>query len=432
MSCELGSRIYHCAQLSKKYKVFFAPECIEKGLNYKQKIAQVINTASIVILLVDKNYFDNCEKEDDIVLFELKTALARQDIQFLPIFINNASLAGLNSIKDFTSGDIERIMHINGLNYTGIYDFSVENDLLPRIDSIIDGGNEVEKHSQRKKGRYYGATAKNELEFLKIQQQFLYDYDDDVYQKLLKDKSGLTVLDIGCNDGTQTINRFSTDSRITKIVGIDIDPTAISIASANYPQGIFAVMDVEAEDFKRSMQKLMADNNIEKFDLISISMVILHLERPYKFLNQVKSFLAKNGALFIRDIDDGLNLAYPDDGIFKRLIEICKYCDILGYRQSGRQIYSYLKNANFSNVRLEKIGLNTSGMDYDEREILFEIYFGYIPIALQKTMERNKNIILRAQLDYEWVTEVLETARELFMKNDFIFSLGYFIYTAEA
>ena len=161
-------------------------------------------------------------------------------------------------------------------------------------------------------------------------------------------------------------------------------------------------------------------------------MVILHLERPYRFLNQIKSFLAKSGAIFIRDIDDGLNFAYPDDnGIFARLIDICKYCDILGYRQSGRQIYSFLKNANFSNVRLEKIGLNTSDMSYDEKEILFEIYFGYIPIALQKTMERNKNIILRAQIDYGWVMEVLETARELFMKNDFIFSLGYFIYTAE-
>ena len=31
-----------------------------------------------------------------------------------------------------------------------------------------------------------------------------------------------------------------------------------------------------------------------------------------------------------------------------------KYCDMLGFRQSGKQIYSYLKNADYTDISLEK------------------------------------------------------------------------------
>ena len=429
-SCELGSRIHNRMSTGSKYKAFFAPECISKGADYKQVVTEVIHGSSVFIMLVDTNFFDCCSNADDIVTHEIKTALTHENMQFLPIFLGDASFENLDEYDFLTADEVERIKHINGLSYSGIYNFSIENDLIPTIDRIVNSGDKIEEMSQRDRSRYYNTSHTDEAAFLEIQRNLLFNYDSDVYEKILQGKEDICVLDIGCNDGKQTMSRFGNDQRIKQIVGIDIDENVISLAKSNYPNAVFEVMDVEKPDFYANMQSLMSTNSIAKFDVISVSMVILHLEYPYKVLLQLKKLLKPNGQLFIRDIDDGLNFAYPDDdGMFQRLTDICKYCDMLGFRKSGRQIFSYLKNADYADITLEKIGLNTSTMSFEEKETLFEIYFGYIPTALERTLDRKPT--LRAQIDYNWVLDIIEKAREQFLKSDFIFSLGYFIYTAK-
>ena len=429
-SCELGSRIHNRISATSNYKAFFAPECINKGSDYKQAVTDVIHEASVFVMLVDTNFFDGCINSDDIVKHELKEALKNDNMEFLPIFLSGASFEHLDEYGFLTEDEIMRIKHLNGLDYSGIYNFSIENDLIPAIDRIVNSGNKIEEMSKRDKSRYYDTSNTDESAFLDVQHNFLYNYDTDVYAKMLDGKRELNVLDVGCNDGKQTMNRFGKDERVKRIMGIDRDETVINLAKSNYPDATFEVVDIEKPDFYANMQKLTQAAGIDKFDIITISMVILHLEYPYKLLLQIKKLLKCGGQLFIRDIDDGLNFAYPDeDGIFRRLTDICKYCDMLGFRQSGRQIYSYLKNADYTDISLEKIGLNTSRMSFEEKETLFEIYFGYIPTALERTLDRKPT--LRAQIDYNWAVNIMEKAREQFLKGDFIFSLGYFIYTAK-
>ncbi len=429
-SCELGSRIYSACKANNRYRVFFAPECIAKGENFKTIVPEVMKNVTVVLLLLDKDFFEACRDDDDIVNFELQCAFSNKNIIFLPIFFNKFDFKDVEISDLFTDNELERIKHINGITYTGIYQFSIERDLLRNIDELYNGGEKLKELSQRNKKRYYDSVEDNEANFLKLQQEMLYDYDTDIYEKLLKDKTDISVLDIGCNNGLQTMKRFGGDGRVKSIFGIDRDVEAIEQAQSAYPSAMFSSMDVESLSFKDDLRSFCEKNGTDKFDLITISMVILHLEKPQKFLSVVKSFLKPNGALFIRDIDDGLNLCYPNpDGIFNYLNSMCEYCDMLGFRHSGRQIYTYLKDAGYSEVRLEKNGFSTCSMSYEEKEALFDIYFGYIPKALQKTIERNPEF-LRAQHDLTWVNQHLETAYEEFMKNNFMFSLGYMIYTA--
>ncbi len=429
-SCELGSRIYSECKTNARYRVFFAPECIAKGENFKTIVPKTMKSITVVLLLLDNDFFKACRDEDDIVNFELKCAFANKNIIFLPIFLNGFDFKDVE-IKDlFTENEIERIKHINGITYTGIYQFSIERDLLRNIDKLYNGGEKLQELSQRNKKRYYDSVNTDEANFLKLQQRMLYDYDTDVYEKILAGKSHISVLDIGCNNGLQTMQRFGVDARVDAIVGIDRDQVAIEQAQKQYPGTFFSCIDVEDPLFKTELKSICEKNQIEKFDLITMSMVILHLEKPQKLLSVLKSFLKADGFLFIRDIDDGLNLCYPNpDGIFDILNSMCKYCDMLGFRNSGRQVFTYLKNAGYNSVVLEKNGFNTCNLSYEEKEALFDIYFGYIPKALQKTIERNPDF-LRAQHDLTWVNQHLETAYEEFMKNNFMFSLGYMIYIA--
>ena len=290
---------------------------------------------------------------------------------------------------------------------------------------------QIGEMKERGKHRYHDADAEKELEFLQLQQKLIFDFDKDVYDQILKGKDNLCILDVGCNAGAQIMAHFCEDERVKQIVGIERDYGAVDLAKEKYPQGIFGCLDVESSNFEGLFEKFLSDNNIQKFDMINISMLLLHLENPTKLLKFLKKHLKNDGIVFIRDIDDGLNLAYPDkDGMFGRMTQICEYCDMLGFRKSGRQIYSYLKEAGYDNVSLKKVGLSTTNMNFEEKSAFFEVYFGYIPTALEKTLERNPNLV-QAREDLEWVESIIEIARKEFEKEGFLFSLGYMIYTAQ-
>lgn len=435
LSTELGSQIY--SEIDRdvaddgKYNVFFAPKCIEKGTNFKAIIPEIMQNISIVILLLDTNFFKNYLKKDDIVAYELREALKNENIMFLPVLLNNFNMQEVNFEEyGFSEQEAERIKHINSINYNGIYNFTIKNDLLPIITGLYDGGETIKNMRKRGKHRYYGASDEEEVEFLALQQEMMYDFDQEVYDKILAGKEKMTILDVGCNNGAQIMAHFGNDPRVTKVLGIDKDEASIQAARAAYPNAGFGKLDVESSNFRNALKAFLKEQGVEKFDMINVSMVLLHLERPSIMLGILRGYLKEDGVLFIRDIDDGMNLAHPDTkGDFARMIEICSYCDMLGYRKSGRQVYSYLKSAGFNHVKLEKIGLSTANMSYDQRCALFDVYFGYIPTALEKTIERDPSLF-RAKHDYEWVQMVRDNVYEEFLNNQFLFSLGYMIFTA--
>ena len=289
---------------------------------------------------------------------------------------------------------------------------------------------QIAEMKERGRHRYHDADAEKELEFLQLQQKLIFNFDEEIYDKILKGKDKLCILDVGCNAGVQIMSHFGEDKRVNRIVGIERDQGAVDLAKEKYPQAIFCCFDIETSSFGAKFKKFLDDNSIEKFDMINISMVLLHLENPTKLLKTLKSHLKPDGVMFIRDIDDGMNLAYPDkDGMFERLTEICTYCDMLGFRKSGRQIYYNLKKAGFENVHLEKIGLSTTSMTQKEKTAFFDVYFGYVPTALEQTIERHPDLT-QANSDYEWAKSIINKAKKEFLKDEFMFTLGYMIYSA--
>lgn len=210
-SCELGARMF---ERIKRYNVFFAPECIPKGSNFKSIVPTVINNVSIVVLLIDENFFDKITDADDIVYYEIQCALKNKDVVFLPIIMGRFDVNLDVFAELFGVEACERIKHISSLQYNGIYNFSIENDVLPSIDGIYNNGDLIHQMKKRNKNRYHGADDQQEINFLNLQQQLLFHFDSDVYEKKLAGKSNLIVLDVGCNDANQTMRRFGEDVSI--------------------------------------------------------------------------------------------------------------------------------------------------------------------------------------------------------------------------
>ena len=267
---------------------------------------------------------------------------------------------------------------------------------------------------------------------LKKQGELLKKIGYNAYKKILSAGSDLSVLDIGCNDGSVLIDCLSGYS-VKKIIGIDVDSDAVRRANASYSDDLrhFYNLDCEDPDFSFDLNKIMCENGIDGFDVVILSMVVLHLEDPFSVLKILKTALKSGGKIIIRDVDDGLFFAYPDDdGAFERLMHICNYCEATGFRHSGRQIYSLLKRTGMRNICLEVAGWNSVGMDDEEKDAFFDVWASFIPRYLKLMVNKYPESKEMAD-DYKWLTSVYDDLKKRFIREDFIYQCGIMIYTAE-
>lgn len=132
-----------------------------------------------------------------------------------------------------------------------------------------------------------------EIDRLAVQNRLLKEYELPVYQRLMEGRTGLRVLDVGCNNGSKTADRFAHPS-VEKIIGLEYNQDLVEEAQATYGDRWFSFYqcDVEQPDFAPKLRGWMGESQIEAFDLIHISLVLLHLERPGLLLGIFPSCLS--------------------------------------------------------------------------------------------------------------------------------------------
>lgn len=411
-----------------KIRCWYAPRDVVGGMPYAKEIVEAIKTCKVFILVLNKNASESPQVGNEV---EWAYRYLRDNkLKILPFKVS----------EDDISEDMQ--FYINRLHWidavTKPHEQHIEvllKDAQEILGVQITGAvnQNVNKPNEREKNNYFTSDDTQEVERLAIQSSILQKFDAEVYEKIFKDENNVRVLDIGSNDGTMIMDRLSTYSPIHKLIGIEINADAVAIANSKFgdENHHFYCCDCEEKNFSEELQRIMKEASIDEFDVITISLVLLHLKNPYKVLNTLRKFLRKEGTILIRDIDDGLAFAYPDpDNTFQRVLSICNYCETTGFRHSGRQIYSLLEKAGMKDICLEKQGLNTISMSHEEREALFNACFSFIPGDAKIMVDRypNNNEILE---DYQWLISIYDDLEERFNDHDFVFQAGIMLYTAK-
>jgi len=426
LGCELAARIDNAFDQDSLIDCFFAPKDVSHGQDFKKNIPPIMQRVKVVVLVLSKDFFRR-QSDDDIVLFELENALKNADVCFLPIALPGFDYAE-EDLSAFTKEETDRFKYLSAINYHGIYDDNLNTRIIPSIYNLLQKQSPLEQ-MQKRGGKKY-VVLENESEYMSMQMQMLDGYDGEVRDPLLVGKK--YILDVGSNDGDGTVRNFRREG-VEQVVGIDIQSDKVDAANAKYgdERTHFFSVDVEADDFDERLNDIKRQLNVPAFDFINITMLLLHLSNPYNLLKNLRKHISKDGYLFIRDIDDDFNFFYPDkNGIFRRYQNMVTFLDTWGYRKSGKEIYTQLKLAGFRRVQVAQIGLNTSEMDYDEKETLFNVYFGGMPHDADLTVKNHPdNALLRGEA--RWARENIEEANKLFHMDEFIFSLGYILYVAQ-
>ncbi len=447
----LASSIYSelCTYSKNKLRLFYAPKCLKYGENFMTSCKDVAGRVSLMMLILTKDFFRNCKNEDDVVYQELKSALANPLTTFLPIITPEFNFDDEPLSEIFDEQEIDRIKHISAIKYTDVYSFNSMDLLLPILkdkvgitdyDEIIQ--NELQSRQARMKSRvhikvdgkagFFNQDNKMEAARLETQQRLLYDFDMPVYEKYLEGKEEMCVLDVGCGNGRALMSRLGKRPEVKKIIGVEFDQTFVDKAKSDYAGSCasFYQADAEAPDFAERLREIMDENGIEAFDWINILAVMSHLKSPYQLLKTLRKFCHRGTVVFIRNIDDGLNLAHPDENMmFERAFNMIAKCGTTGYRHSGRELFTLLHRSGYRNISMERMGLNSSSMDYGEKEALFDTIFHFLKNSVNVTAA-NEPYNQEIQTEKEWLDEHFSELEENFLSADFFVNFGFVIVVA--
>ena len=271
-----------------------------------------------------------------------------------------------------------------------------------------------------------------EINRLKNEEELLFEYEKPFYDKLFFGKNDLNVLDFNTLSPKDALLRLNR-AEVGKLVCLSYNDGIVQEGkdlTADMPNVTFEKIDYVNDDVETALKSITLNDSVSGFDFVNLSMAIMDFENPFKILKKIKKFMKPGAVMFVRDVDDGVVFAYPDnDNLFSQFKEFYKMDDLSGSRNSGRQIYNILKKLGAKSIRLENCSVNTSNMDYDKRRLLFESWFSFIPndfSIMAKKNPENKSI---AEVN-KWLCEHYDDLEEAFFNDDFLFNSGYVIYTA--
>ena len=122
----------------------------------------------------------------------------------------------------------------------------------------------------------------------------------------------------------------------------------------------------------------------------------------------MKKYEAPNSYIVVRNIDDGLNIAFTDeDGDFKKAMSLLQLCVSNGYRYDGRQIYNILQIRGYKDIVLENLAINTVGMTTEEKEAFFVTVFCFAKKGIKDELIAHPDSI-DLQEKYQWLMQVYD------------------------
>ncbi|MBO6261360.1 MAG: methyltransferase domain-containing protein [Bacilli bacterium] len=419
---ELGELLYKTL-LSEGFHPFFDLEEISYGANFPDRIRDAIYESKDFIILIKGDDLVDCDTiKDDWVLKEIEYALDF-NCNIIPLFSGEFN-------KDVKNEKIKEILKRNGLKISHDYFAAamkvLRNSLIsvPEVNTNDEGSSEEESVHEKIENKYDTVRFRTQ-ERLSVQQKILKPYNDKIFERLLENKKDIDVLDIGSNNGNTIMTSVIPEFDIKHIIGLDCSEKMYQDALKYVDVTPYKpyLIDVEAENFVDRLKNICEENNIEGFDLIVCSFVLLHLKKPGTLIRKIRKFLKPDGYLFIRDVDDLQIVSYPDP---KHIVKTFKDIDgklaHTGYRRMARELYTHLKQAEYRNIEIIGEDVSTVGRDYYERMELMDMNFSYIKENVVDMIVPDKPSKFDGYLT--WVEGHYDDLENLFADSTYYFKVG--------
>lgn len=269
-----------------------------------------------------------------------------------------------------------------------------------------------------------------EIKRLAVQRSLLKEFERPIYEKVIGGRSGLCVLDIGCNDGSKTIERFTKD-HFRKVIGIDVLDSVVDEANSQYGDEVhsFYCCNTSVKGFSKKIQQILDKEGLKSFDIINCSFVLMHIPCPEAVLSCLRHFLSPEGQIVIIEPDDTISNVSPDHNrLFKHFSEILMQDVYAGKRDFGRYVPGILEASGFSNWCMQAEKIFSEHQDKAKKADVFIVFCSYLKDDLEiLRKEHPGNKTIKKQL--KWVRDNEKALYHQMVEEDTAITIGIKIFT---
>lgn len=259
----------------------------------------------------------------------------------------------------------------------------------------------------------------DERERLVIQNRLLAEFEIPALKSICGDRHGLSVLDIGCNDGTKTVGRFASPA-FQRVICLEYGSALAELARNTYANEKFSffALDAECEDFSERLTDIIADCQLDGFDVICLSFVLMHLRNPERLLRRLCRFLRPNGCLFIVEANDrNSRLSGDTENRLSSFFDILEKDPCAGNRNVGPQLENLLSRSGYGQIISYCEQLGAVGEQPQRRCDIYETFFSYLPSDIRLLINEEPNN--RRYREWEaWVRTEYPYLRSLIVDSD--------------
>lgn len=269
-----------------------------------------------------------------------------------------------------------------------------------------------------------------EIRRLSAQNRLLKPYEQPVYRRAIAGRRGLKLLDIGCSDGSKTVDRF-TGENFTRVIGLEYHAALAAQACRDYGVAPFAFYpcDVEAPDFAGQLSAMMKENEVAAFDIIHLSFVLTHLKEPAALLATLRSFLAPEGQLIVVEPDDSTSRISPDPSqMLGSFLEILALDPLAGDRHCVSRLPALLAEAGYQQITQENVLVQAAPTETQRKMEIFDVFFSYLPQDIRLLQKREPDSIRYAACG-AWLNRHYDTIQNMLLTEDHEIAMGISIIT---
>ncbi len=232
-----------------------------------------------------------------------------------------------------------------------------------------------------------------EIERLCVQNQLLAEKEHSVLGGIFSERDGIFVLDVGCNDGSKTVDRFSHDA-VSRVVGLEYNEDLVSDARSRFGNEKFSfhTCDVDTNDFPRHLRAIMSENRIDGFDIIYLSLILLNISDPERLLEALRPFLKPDGMLFIIEPNDDISVLNGSrEGAFGELLGMIERDRFSGDREVGKHIGEILTACGYEDIIIRHRAVSADAGEKEKKRAIYTMFFSYFPDDVRLLLEEEPN-----------------------------------------
>lgn len=264
-----------------------------------------------------------------------------------------------------------------------------------------------------------------ELARLSVQSQLLHPCETPVFTQLFSGQSGLNILDIGCNNGSKTVAWFSSDA-VSSVIGLEFNAGLAKEAQSRFGSDRFSfyACDVESDHFSADLQKLMDRHGVEHFDVIYLSLVLMHLRNPSALLQQLRSVLKPNGLLIVLESNDYASvLPPPHTKLLQEFLDMLQRDPFAGNRSIGPCLPEMVTACGYTNPVIWFDSIQAQSGESAKKDAIFQTLFSYLPEDVLLLCQENPNHPEYQQWAY-WLQQNFEQLKQAVLQEDTPVTMG--------